>query len=218
MEAETEGGVKGDGAVSAESLRRELLALAGVADAQVETTGEAPTGVHIRLVPDTDAQAVRSEIQRILAAHGMRSRVAVGPPEEPPPAPIAVSRAPALEPAPASSNARIGLASGLVSVRVEEGASGVMVSVAADDGRTETLEAPATEEGLTRAVIAAVGTLLQGAAPEVVAVEWTKTGGSETVTVVIDGTGGARSAGASVVAASRAYAVGRATWQALRAS
>ncbi len=213
----------GDGVVSTESLRSELLALAGVADAQVETNGEVPTGVHIRLGPETDADAVRTGVQRILAAHGMRSRVAAGSELEPPQAPVpplpaaeALVVEPPRSPLAASDTAPAGPAGGLESVGVKEGASGVIVTAMARDGREEMLEGAATEEDLMRTVIAAVGTLAQGSAPNIIAVEWTAAGASEVVTVVVEGAGGFRSAGACLVAASRAYAVGRATWLALQ--
>ncbi len=205
--------MKGDGAVSAELLRSELLALAGVADARVETAGEAPTGVHIRLAPETNADAVRSEIQRILAAHGMRSRVAVGSESEPASTPV---EAPLAGEVPLSPPTAGATAAGLESVRVEESASGVIVTATAGDGRMETVMGAATEEDLVRTVVAAVGTLARGIAPDVVAVEWTEAAGSEVVTVVVDGPEGSRSAGASLVCATRPFALGRATWQALR--
>ena len=132
--------MKGDGAVSAESLRNELLALAGVAEAEVEMAGEAPTGVHIRLGSEGDAEVVCSEVQRILAAQGMRSRVAVGPGAEPPPSPVPpVSANEPPPPSPPGPVTGAQLTGELESVRVDEGASGVIVTATSQDGRTETL-------------------------------------------------------------------------------
>jgi len=62
--------------VIAESLRDELLSVAGVASADVDDDGDTPSGVRVRLLPDADAQRVGLEVQRVLASHGMRSRVA----------------------------------------------------------------------------------------------------------------------------------------------
>ena len=61
--------------MAAESLRDELLAVPGVAEAEVDESGTNPSGVRVRLAPEADAQAVGIEVQRILASHGMRSRV-----------------------------------------------------------------------------------------------------------------------------------------------
>jgi hypothetical protein len=61
--------------VGAETLQADLLAVPGVASADVETNvGDAPAGVKVRLDADADARRVGVEVQRILAAHGMRSR------------------------------------------------------------------------------------------------------------------------------------------------
>jgi hypothetical protein len=59
-----------------QSLRDELRALAGVASAEVEAEGDVPSGIKVRLLPDADADRVGAEVQRVLAAHGMRSRIA----------------------------------------------------------------------------------------------------------------------------------------------
>lgn len=94
--------------MAADNLREELMALPGVADAEVEADGEATSGVRVRLHPDADAVRVGAEVQRVLASHGMRSRVAgddlapvvslplapaeIPPrPEAPPPLPEAVA-------------------------------------------------------------------------------------------------------------------------------
>jgi len=63
--------------MSSSTLQEELLRVAGVAEAQVDATeGAGPAGVRVRLAPDADADAVGAEVQRVLAAHGMRSRLA----------------------------------------------------------------------------------------------------------------------------------------------
>jgi hypothetical protein len=51
------------------------MSVPGVAEAEVDESGTNPSGVRVRLAPDADAQSVGIEVQRILASHGMRSRV-----------------------------------------------------------------------------------------------------------------------------------------------
>ena len=62
------------------------------------------------------------------------------------------------------------------------------------------------------AVVAALG---GGPAPRLLSVSSTDVEGSTAVTVVLEGAGGRRVAGAAIVAAGHAFAVGRATWSAL---
>jgi hypothetical protein len=151
-------------------------------------------------------------VQRVLAAHGMRSRVD-GSAAEPPPLPLAVPAPPPEEVAPPA--APVGLPAMLQSVRIEESASAVAVTVTAGDGRRVTRDAEWSEEGMAAAAIEAVGLLLQGAPPRVLAVDWLEANGSRVVTVVLDSAGGVRGAGAAVVRVSRAFAVARAAWSAL---
>lgn len=69
------------------TIRDELLAVAGVAEAEIDLAAGVPTGVRLRLDPDADPEAVGELVQRILSAHGIRARVG-GPgaaaPEPPP--------------------------------------------------------------------------------------------------------------------------------------
>jgi hypothetical protein len=70
--------------MSSSTLQEELLRVAGVAEAQVDATeGAGPAGVRVRLAPDADAESVGAEVQRVLAAHGMRSRLASAEPSAP---------------------------------------------------------------------------------------------------------------------------------------
>jgi len=229
--------------VAAESLREELMALPGVADAEVDEGGDSPSGVRVKLSADADARRVGVEVQRILASHGLRSRVADGgaapaPPDEPPPAPIVglpsmEEEIPAFfdEPTPpppsvpppipddadeAAFRPEGERAAGLSSVRLEESRDGVVVTAVGTDGRTLTERCAATSEAMIEAVVSAVGGLADGRAPTLLAVERTRAEGSEVVTVVVERTDGWRGAGAAVVRASRAFAVGKATWTALR--
>ena len=213
--------------MSAEILRDELLALPGVAEAEIDEGGESPSGVRIRLAPDADAQAVGLEVQRVLASHGMRSRVTDDEADdEAPPLPIttlpgieaATEPAPELEaetPPPTPPPTVVLETSGLSAVRVEEGSEGIAVIVAAADGRSATRSGPATEDGMMAAVAAAAGDLAVAQPPEVLAIERVVVAGSEVITVVVERADGSRSAGAALVKASKAYAVARATWSAL---
>jgi hypothetical protein len=62
--------------VASDSLREELMALPGIADAEVDAEDGSPSGVRVRLRPDADPQKIGAMVQRVLASHGMRSRVA----------------------------------------------------------------------------------------------------------------------------------------------
>ena len=197
--------------MGAQSLREQLLALPGVAEAEVDGDDGAPLGVRIRLASEADAESVGGEVQRVLAARGMRSRVGAG--DEPPPLPPLFGPAGQESAAPPVSAARPG--NSLKSVLVEESSSGLQVTVVGSDGRRAARNAEASEEGLVAAVIAAAGMLVAGAEPRVLSVEWASVDGSRAVTMVLEGTGGRRGAGAALVRGSRAYAVARAAWSAL---
>lgn len=201
--------MKGAGVVAARSLREQLLALPGVAEAEVDGGDDAPLGVRIRLAPEVDAESVGAEVQRVLAARGVHSRLAAE--EEPPPPLFGPEEG---EPA-APVMATAGLANSLQSVLVEEGSAGLQVTAVGSDGRRAARGAKVSEEGLVAATIAAVGTLITGAEPRVLSVEWASVEGSRAVTVVLEAAGGRRGAGAALVRASRAYAVARAAWSAL---
>jgi hypothetical protein len=201
--------------VAAQSLRDELLALPGVAAVELDGEGAAPSGVRVRLAPEADPERVGLEVQRVLASHGMRSRVDDSAVAEPPPLPLAPPAPPPLEePAPLPPGPPAA-AVALAAVRVEESAAALEVTVVANDGRQVARRAAISEEGLAEAVIEAVGMLLVGASPRVIAVDWATANGSRVVTVVLEGPGGVKGAGAGLVRASRAYAVARAAWQAL---
>ena len=202
--------MKGGGAVAAQSLREQLLALPGVAEAEVDGGDAAPAGVRIRLATDADAAAVGAEVQRVLAARGVRSRLGR---EEPPAAPAGPSAPDRAEDAAA---AKPGAARALEWVSVEESAGALQVTVVDSGGRRVVRSATVVDEpGLVAAVIAAVGMLLEGAEPGVLSVEWATVGDTRVVTVVLQGAGGRRGAGAGLVRASLGYALARAAWSAL---
>ena len=210
MAPEAEGGLKGAVAVAAQSLREQLLALAGVAEAEVDGDDAAPLGVRIRLAPEVEAEAVGAEVQRVLTQHGVHSRLGAGE-EAPPPPPLFDSEPErAAAAAPSAPPALV-----LGSVVVEEARDSLQITVVASDGRRVARSAEISEEGLAAAVITAAGMLIVGAEPRVLSLEWAIVGGSRAVTVVLEAPGGRRGAGAALVRASRAYAVARAAWSAL---
>ncbi|MFH1104427.1 MAG: hypothetical protein V1757_05735, partial [Actinomycetota bacterium] len=141
-----------------ESLRDELLSVVGVASAEVDADDDTPSGVRVRLLPDADANRVGLEVQRVLASHGMRSRVAsdesvaapvvdLAPPDVVPPRPVVPPPLPepavVVEPPPPEAGTKSPFAppqeSGdrpvLASVAFEESAAGVTITAVAADGR-----------------------------------------------------------------------------------
>jgi hypothetical protein len=62
--------------VAANSLRDELMALPGITNAEVDAEDGSPSGVRVRLRSDADPQVIGAMVQRVLASHGIRSRVA----------------------------------------------------------------------------------------------------------------------------------------------
>lgn len=203
--------MKGAVAVAAQSLREQLLALPGVAEAEVDGEDGALLGVRIRLAPGVDAEAVGAEVQRVLAERGVHSQLGEGEePSPPPPLFDPEGPEPAAPDAPAAPPGN-----SLHSVLVEESSGRLEATVVGSDGRRVARSGEATEEGLVAAVIAAVGVLVTGAEPRVLSVEWASVEGSRAVTVVLEAPGGRRGAGAGLVWASRAYAVARAAWSAL---
>ncbi|MFQ5947940.1 MAG: hypothetical protein ACE5KX_03660 [Acidimicrobiia bacterium] len=219
-----------------ESLRDQLLALVGVAEVDVQGPDRSPSGVRVRLAPEADARRVGAEVQRILAAHGMRSRLTtsvtgVGTQEEadageaagPEPAATAVEQPPPSEslpepisePPPAPSPARAKDRPGLSTVVVEEGRDGVAVTVTTSDGRSSTHWFGATQRGLYEAVLASVSALVGAHGTSLLTVEETRVDGVKVVTVVVRRPDGARAAGAAVVEFGQPLAVAKAAWAAL---
>ncbi len=222
--------------MSVDTLRDELLSLPGVADADVEVEigGATPANVRVRLHPEADPRLVGADVQRVLATHGMRSRVTgdpatptpllAAPPAEPvPPRPVVPPPMPepALPPPPmvepdAAPAPVLSVVSTLASLTVEESHDGVTVVATATDGRRFSQRTLATEEAVAGAVVAVVGALAEGRPPRLMTTMLGATEGTEVVTVLVERVDGTRIAGAAVVKAGRAYAVARATWAALR--
>lgn len=101
-------------------------------------------------------------------------------------------------------------------VIVEEARSGIVVTVGASDGTEISQIASSTEGGVETAVVKAAARLVDSSAPDpiVVNIEDRRVEGVDIVMIVLD-VDGELMAGAAIVAAGRAFALGRATWAAL---
>ena len=186
----------------------------GVAAADLSAADGRPTQVAVTLSPAADPVVVGAAVQRVLAAHGMGSRLVNG--SSPPPDHVAqpvIEEAPeSVELAPSATEA-IG---DLASLTVEESPGEVLVVATATDGRRYSRVTREGGEAMSAAVVAAVGALFLGRAPRLLAVSYQESDGVEVVTVVLQRRDGTRAAGAAVVRSGRPYAVARATWAALR--
>ena len=203
--------------VAADMLRDELLSVPGVESAVVEGDALTPQGVRVRLARGVDAVAVGEEVQRVLAAHGLRSEMA-------PPAPIgdpigdpmafetsAVLPTTGLLTAPLRP--RVGET--LAKVSIVEGRDGISVRVETSKGRVAERAALASGDRLDEAVIAAVADLAgMTLTPVILAIDERDLEDTPVVTVVLED-GRDRYAGCSVIAGGRPFALGLATWMAL---
>ncbi len=109
-----------------------------------------------------------------------------------------------------------GFGSRLASVAVQEGRTGIVVTVSASDGSQVQQAAASTEGGVESAVVRATTRLAMPGAPDatVIEIEDRRIEGVDIVLIVLD-VDGVMHAGAAVVGAGRAFALGRATWAAL---
>jgi len=229
--------------VGAETLQTELLGVPGVSAAEIDAgAGAIPAGVKVSLSPDADARRVGIEVQRILAAHGMRSRFSSGKddppptlpteaspptppvPESPPPVvdwstvpqPVAVSVEPVPDPPPNAPPSPSSVPE-LRSVSVEERVDGLTASVVLSNGRaaSRAIGADAGAEQMYAAIVDAV-VEAAGRAVTAKAVEWLQIDERTVVTVVVERDDGSLGAGAGVTRFGRAFAVGTATRSALQ--
>lgn len=102
------------------------------------------------------------------------------------------------------------------SVAVVEGRTGIVVTVGASDGSEISQAASSTEGGVEAAVVQAAAKLVDPSSPDpiVVEIEDRRVEGVDIVMIVLD-MDGELVAGSAVVAAGRAFALGRAAWAAL---
>jgi hypothetical protein len=194
--------------LTADLLRDQLQSLPGVESAVIEGDALTPEGVRVRLAAGVDATAVGEAVQRVLAAHGLRSEMARPQPS------ITVELDPASSMA--TPAIRVERRETLATVSVVEGRSGITVRVETTRGRSTDRPAAATGRRLEEAVVGAVAELA-GVRPNPVllAIDDRDVEGTQVLTVVVDD-GRQRHAGSSVVEAGRPFAVGQATWTALR--
>ena len=186
--AQAASGVKGAGAVAAQSLREQLLALPGVGEVELDGEGEAPAGVRIRLAADADADGWASRCSGCSRPTACALGWTTARRRSPRPcrwwSPPRRTESEAV--AAASAPARPACAR-LQSVRVEESASGVAVTVVAADGRQVTRDAGCSDEATgDRGHRPPRPADLRGAAPRVVVIEWIDSEGSRAVTVVLE--------------------------------
>jgi len=224
------------GAMASDALRDELMAVDGVADAEVDESG-ATAGVKVRLTAEADADRVGEEVQRILSTHGLRSRLerAGTVPSGPPPPPGAPGRVVALpekeprraEPEDEDGDAEVPAApepvpvvTGAIldGVSVEESRESVLITVRAADGRRVTRRARWSGGGLDEAVVAGIAELFgMSTPPMLVAAETVELDDTPVVVAVLERVDGRRIAGAAVVEAGRPFALAQAVWTALEA-
>jgi len=106
----------------------------------------------------------------------------------------------------------------IAGVGVDEDGTHVHVTVRSSNGRNAARSVPATSHGLDDAAAhATVELAAPDTMPRVIAIVDGSIEGAAVVTVMLEGVAGRRFAGSAVVQGSRAYAVARATWAALRA-
>ncbi len=191
--------------MTADLLRDQLLNLPGVESAVIEGDALTPEGVRVRLSAGVDAASVGEAVQRVLAAHGLRSEMAA--PEEPVTVELDES------PPPARTTER---RETLSSISIVEARQGITVRAETSSGRSADRPAHAGGRRLDEAVIGAVSEL-NGLTPTpiVLSIEERDVEGTRVVTIVIDD-GISRYAGSSVIDGGRPFALGQATWTATK--
>ena len=227
----------------ADSLQAELLAIDGIAAAEIDGGGDAPHSVRVQLTAEANPKAVSVAIERVLTSHGMRSHLAgqsaapAESPEGPPPPPGAEGTSADVVPmrsVQVGEGATYGVPMDgitvqptvsmepapaapveLDSVAVEESRQGVSVRVSAG-GQTATRLVGSGPNAMDAAIVSAVGELV-GVEPELVAGQRGEAGDSKIVTVLANVPAKGQVVGSAVVTAGEAFAVAQAAWRALKA-
>ncbi|NND04341.1 MAG: hypothetical protein HKN91_16310 [Acidimicrobiia bacterium] len=222
----------------ADSLRAELLAIDGIAAAELEGAEDAPMGVRVQLAAGANAESVGIEVEKVLANHGMKSHVA-GDDEPQKPAQRPVSDVPGPPPPPgAGGDAAIlpmrkvaeantpmvtttevevppAAAPELESVAVEESRDGIAIRVVVG-GESVTRQVGSSPEGMDAAIVAALSQALDVEADHVTT-QRADAGEAKIVTVLLEVAGRGQQVGSAVVVAGEAYATAHAAWKALTA-
>lgn len=231
----------------AESLRTELLAIDGIATAELEGDETAPLGVRVQLAAGADPASVGVAVERVLASHGMRSHQAEEEQAAAAAQAVADDAAVTAEPAPspagrpppppgaAASNGKAAVLPmrRVVEESVEpdvtlESAPAHLESVSVEESRSGiAVRVTLGGESVTRqvgtspdgmdAAIVAALTQLLGVEAELVAAQRGEAGAAKIITVLVDVAGGGQHVGSALVVASDAYAVAQAAWKALTA-
>jgi len=192
--------------VTADLLRDELLRVPGVESADIEGDALTPQGVRVRLSAGVDASAVGEEVQRVLAAHGLRSEMASPEP------PVSVHTLPQL--ITRSGMPRRQADEVLSKVAIVESSEGITVRAETDSGRVADRPA-AGGARLDEAVVAAVSELAGvEPTPIILSIDDHDVEGIDVVSILVEA-GRDRLAGSSVVEGGRPFALGRAIWMAL---
>jgi hypothetical protein len=227
----------------ANALRDELLAVPGIAGAEVET-GEGVAGVRVQLALGADAAEVGTAVRQILIQHGMRpaeeiEEVAAGPPP-PPGAPGSVVSFPLVgehakteaasfdedvpapeEMIPAGEESEAlapdtGTPQSLGSVAVEETSAGLKVVVRLSGGEAAEVAVNSGLAGLDASVAEGVANLIGAAPVQLIDVQETTANDSTVLTVFLTTVDQGDVVGAAIQTGGRAFAVARAVWAALR--
>lgn len=206
----------------AEALREELLAVPGIAGAEVESD-QGVAGVRVQLAVGADPDEVGAAVRRILADHGMRPAKAEpgdpGGPPPPPGAPGSVVSFPLVgEHAIAGAAAEPETAEiRLESVSVEETPEGISVTIRATDGAHTVRTLDSGLSGMDEAVVAAVAELTGTPDAALVEASEARLGERTVITVLVALDEATEVSGAAVQMGGRAFAVARAAWVALTA-
>ena len=199
-------------------LHEELMAINGVADAQVEVTNDRYPSVRLHIDSEADRRQVGALVQQVLANHGLRSRLA---PDRNTPEPQAAptpppSEAGVAETIPEPSTGSLDIRR-LTAVSVEEARDQLIVTTRDDQQRSASVQSPLGRSGLRDAIVAAVHELLgeKGAPPTVVAIHKSEHGSRTAITVVLDRGAGDTAVGAAFVTVGWEFAFARAVWAAL---
>ena len=208
----------------AEALREELLAVPGIAGAEVESD-QGVAGVRVQLAVGANPDEVGAAVRRILAQHGMRPATTEpgesgedGPPP-PPGAPGSVVSFPLVgehavlqeDADPASAVDR------LESVSVEETPEGISIAVRSTSGSRAGSMLDDGIAGIDAAVVAAVAELTETATASLVDVSEARLGELVVITVLLSLGETDQVSGSAIQSGGRAYAVARASWVALTA-
>ncbi len=212
--------------LSLAELHDAVLAVDGIAAAEVAPRKDRGPAVRVWLDGSREASSVSAEVDRVLESAGYRTPSAFEP------SPASSNRS-AAAPSAVGSARRTGLGRGLEAlipapdpdvgpranrlemIAIEESASGTVVR--AVDGAGKSAVAPVrTDRSLNAAVAQTVAGLLGfGEPPTVRAVEVHQLGGSSVLVVVIEVDGRCTS-GSAVIESGMPFALGTALWSALR--